>query len=430
MRTSGRDHALIALACLGGALAATAPPAAGAGFQVFEQAAKAAALGGAFAAQADDPSAMFYNVGALGLLGAKPKLTAGAGAWSRNQALYQGLSPGVGAGTNGEQDSAIFPLLHAYLAQPLGERIKIGLGLHQPFLLDAEWARPDEFAGRHLALAAEITALDLNPSIGFQLTPRLGIGAGAIYRTSELAWLRREQRLNPFSGEIADVAEVAVSTAMNDGFGWNAGLVHRPGERFSWGLAYRSEVEIDYTGEGRLTQIASGNDQLDELLRATLPFDQDLGVTSTVTFPDQVTVAVAFKPLARVTVEVDLVRTGWSSFERFAVDFPSDPELSASLEQRFVDSDALRIGLRLRSKAGAELRFGLVSDESPQPDETVGPLLADADALSLAVGAGKEPLDVAFVWTDLDRRSVTTNVDGVNGNYSGNRWLFLLSISN
>ena len=42
----------------------------------------------------------------------------------------------------------------------------------------------------------------------------------------------------------------------------------------------------------------------------------------------------------------------------------------------------------------------------------------------------KEPLDVAFVWTDLDRRGVSTNVDDVNGNYSGNRWLFLLSISN
>ena len=35
------------------------------GFAIPEQGAKAMALGGAFAAQADDPTALFYNVGGL-----------------------------------------------------------------------------------------------------------------------------------------------------------------------------------------------------------------------------------------------------------------------------------------------------------------------------------------------------------------------------
>src|ERR1051325_8974609 len=36
-----------------------------AGFSIFEQGAKATAMGGAFAATADDPSAIFYNVAGL-----------------------------------------------------------------------------------------------------------------------------------------------------------------------------------------------------------------------------------------------------------------------------------------------------------------------------------------------------------------------------
>src|SRR5258706_13304669 len=37
----------------------------GAGFGLFEQGAKATAMGGAFAATADDPSAIFYNVAGI-----------------------------------------------------------------------------------------------------------------------------------------------------------------------------------------------------------------------------------------------------------------------------------------------------------------------------------------------------------------------------
>jgi len=409
--------------------AVAAGPLAAGGFLLFEQASKPAALGGAFVAQADDPSAMFYNVGGLALLGDKPQVTAGIGSYSRNEALYQGLPPGGGEGTTGEQESATFVLPHAYLAQPLGQRIKVGLGLYQPFLLDTDWAEPDSFAGRAIVTRAKITTLDLNPSIAFKLTDSLGFGFGAIYRTSSLLVRRREQRTNPFTGALLDVASLSVDTAMDDGFGWNTGFLHRIGRRLSWGAAYRSEIEIDASGEGRLTQIPTGNVSLDELLRVTLPFDQDLGVTSAVTFPDQLSLGVALRLAKKAVLEVDLVQTGWSSFQQLALNFASDPEFSRTLEQNFEDTDTLRAGLRLANRSGAELRFGIAIDESPQPEATVGPLLADADSTSFSVGVGKEPLDLSFVWTSADRRTVTSNVDDFNGNHSGNSWWFGITIS-
>ena len=407
---------------------ASRPLAAG-GFLMFEQASKPAALGGAFAAQADDPSAMFYNVGGLALLGDKPKATVGLGTYSRNQALYQGLEPGIGAETTGEQESGTFLSVHAYAAMALGDRIKVGLGVYQPFLLDTDWAEPDTFAGRAIVERAKIDALDLNPSISFKVTEKLGVGFGAVYRTSSLLVGRREQRTNPTTGELQDVASVSVDTATNEGFGWNAGILHRIGSRLSWGAAYRSDVEIDYEGEGRLTQISTGNDSLDELLRATLPFDQNLGVTSSIAFPEQLSFGIALRVAKKAVLEVDLVKTGWSSFEQLDLTFPNNTELSRTLRQDFVDADTLRAGLRLANKSGAELRLGIVIDESPQPDETVGPLLADADRTSITVGVGKEPLDLTFMWTDADQRTVTTNIDDFNGNHSANSWWFGITIS-
>src|SRR5947207_4864886 len=40
----------------------------GSGFSIFEQGAKATAMGGAFAATADDPTAIFYNVAGIAQL--------------------------------------------------------------------------------------------------------------------------------------------------------------------------------------------------------------------------------------------------------------------------------------------------------------------------------------------------------------------------
>src|SRR5690242_3997102 len=47
------------------ALSSAASTAFAAGFSIFEQGAKATAMGGAFSATADDPSAIFYNVAGI-----------------------------------------------------------------------------------------------------------------------------------------------------------------------------------------------------------------------------------------------------------------------------------------------------------------------------------------------------------------------------
>src|SRR5258708_22763495 len=70
-----------------------------------DQSARAAGMGGAFVAQVDDPSAIYYNPGALGLLTKKKGATAGAAYTKRAEGLFQGLPPGIAAGTTAAQKS-------------------------------------------------------------------------------------------------------------------------------------------------------------------------------------------------------------------------------------------------------------------------------------------------------------------------------------
>lgn len=271
------------------ALALAAGPLAAGAFEFFHASGKGMGMAGAFAAQAEDPSAVFYNVGALAFLDKEPIVSAGFAAWNLNQSLYQGLPPGIGAGTNGEQKKIQNFTPHAYLALPLGETGKAGIGVNSPFMLDTLWNDKNTFPGRFLAVATELRTIDVTAAAAYQIGKGLAAGAGVIYRTSELSLLRRVPSFDPAAGRIVDVASFAMTATLDDGMGWTAGVMQQIGEGLTVGLSYRSPITVDYSGEARLTQIETDNAGLNALIAQTLPLDQDLSFRSRIEFPDTTT---------------------------------------------------------------------------------------------------------------------------------------------
>ncbi len=401
---------------------AVSPLAAG-GFAVPGQGGKALGMAGAFVAQADDPTAVYFNPGGLFQV-VEQKLSAGLATYVLNEGLYQGLSPGAGAGTAAERDTYTAFLPHAYYIQPLGEseNLKLGVGLYSPFWLDVEWLDPGNYAGRFVSTVSQLETYDTTAQLGFQLGQKLGIGFGAILRISQMSLARRLQ----LSG--IDVATQAVESDTDTGLGWNAGLLYKASERLNLALTYRSAVDVDHGGVGRLTQIEVDMGQIDELVRATFPLDQDLATSAEVRYPDQAVAGAAFKPGPWV-FELDVEWTGWSRFQQLAVEFLSEPDFSTTHPQSFDDTLTFRLGTQYTTRTGSTYRAGVAFDESPQPDQTVGPFLADADQILLSVGFSRDWLDLAFTWVDVDRRTVTNNLDDINGSYRSSAWMVALTLS-
>ena len=413
-----------ALTRVAGAAALTAllaAPIHGAGFSIYEQGSKAMGMAGAFTAQADDGSAIFYNVAGLGFQ-KEQSHSLGVTLINLIDSELTGFDPFPGDGFTAEQEQLTFFPLHYYYVRPLTEAVTFGFGVFTPFGLKTEWER-ETFPGRFLNIETELRTFDLTPSVGFQVSETFSVGVGAVIRVSDVSLDRNVPAINPFTQTVVDAANAKLESDIDTGFGFNVGILHKPNDLFSWGLMYRSEVEIEYSGDGVFSAIPTGNAQLDALLGGVFPFGQDLPIETEITFPDSAVLGLAFQVTDRVLVEGDVGWTGWSDFDTVFLDFPADPQFSSVLPQDWEDATFYRFGVAFDTRGGKQWRFGYAYDETPQPDEGVGPLLPDAHRNAYTIGWGGERLDIAFMWLPFKERETRTNRDNFNGRYETDAWL-------
>ncbi|HET9226652.1 MAG TPA: outer membrane protein transport protein [Thermoanaerobaculia bacterium] len=404
----GKALATAAITAIG-ALASTAPIHA-AGFSIFEQGSKAMGMAGAFTAQADDPSLLFHNAGGLGFV-TERQISTGLTWITSTEAELEGANPFPGAGYTAEQEKlSEFPP-HLYWVQPINDTWKFGLGVNAPFGLTTSWENPDEFAGRFLSSKAALRAIDVNPTLGWNIG-NFGIGIGAVARFSDVELNRNVGTINPFTQRVADVGRLVLESEFGTAYGFNAGILHKVNNSFSWGLSYRSKVDMDYEGDARLTQVLTGNAQFDAAVRAQLPFERDLPVETNIEFPDTASLGLAFAVTKNVLVETDFNWMGWSSFAEVPIEFTGDAGNAlpdTEIREDWDDANNYRLGLRWTASPVSEWRFGYVFDETPQPEEAVSPLLPDSDRNGFTIGYGRTGpgigFDVALMYLMFEERT-------------------------
>ncbi len=403
-------------------------PAFGAGFSIYEQGSKAMGMAGAFTGQADDGSAMFHNIAGLGFLKER-ELQGGTTLISLGSSEFEGLDPFPGAGVQEEQDSLLFYPAHAYMVQPINDRWTFGLSFNSPFGLTTRWANKDQFTGRFISLRAELRVVDLTAGLGWQVSDRLSVGAGVGLRVSDVELLRRVPAINPFTQAPFDAASVLLDSDIENGMTYHFGFLHKVGQQFSWGMTYHGKTEIDYGGTARFEQFSSGNPVLDAVVASQIPFDQDLTVATGVEFPDQAVLGFSLGLTQRLRMNADIGWTGWSSFDEVVLDFVDNPEFSSVIPEDYEDVYFYRVGFNWQSSPNVAWRFGYVLDETPQPDETVGPLLPDSNRDGFTLGLGWKHFDFALMYLKFDDRTTTVNDNDFNGTYQTTGWLLGLTLT-
>lgn len=202
-------------------------------------------------------------------------------------------SPLVGNGDGGSAGNPALGLAFAYIHDFGWEDWSFGVSIGG--LSGAGLEYDDGWAGRFQATEVNIILMAISPSIAYQVTDKLAIGVGPQLYYSEL-----ELDVNlPAVVGPGNQEKRAELDGDDTGFGFKAGLIYEWTPQTRLGLAYQSELEVDYDGELKLkgtnpniplSAVADSDTELNmaQVVRAALHHDltDRLGLDFTVGWDD------------------------------------------------------------------------------------------------------------------------------------------------
>ncbi len=426
------------LACTLAALAGAASVSFAAGLRVNEQGAKAMAMGNAFAAQADDPTALYYNPAGIAFLKGT-QVSLGSLIISVPETEFTGTTPLSGGGgtsvtfEKAKKDLFIAPSLYATYAM---ERLPLtfGLGINSIYPLAKSWDESSAFRSQITNIS--VKPINFQPTVAYRFDDlHLAMAAG-LDVTHAIVSL---QKTAYNSG--AELGSLGIDGTATD-VGYNLGLKWKPLPVLSFGVAYRSEITLHIEGSANfLATTPTGNTLIG--FNATTTDTRNRAYSSastTVTLPDSLTLAVAWQPTGKLTLEFDAERTGWSSFNNLDIKFNSSQMSHFNnnpIPLNWKDAWCYKFGGQYALNKNLDLRAGYMYDTNPIPDSTLGPILPDADRHSFSVGSGIHAnnitLDMAYMFTHFEDRTVNNQnialTTGENGTFKSDVHLFGANIS-
>ncbi len=402
-----------------------------AGYGLYEQGARATGQAGAFTARADDPSSIYFNPAGLSRIDGKELLL------SPNLILYKtefaGVDPNPGYGVHENTRTEAFVPMAGYYAQGIGRKASAGIGIYNPYGLEVEWAMPLFYSGRFISTHSKITPFFFVPTVAVTLNDRLRVGAGANLVVSHVELARHIAAYDPYLEATVDVGRVALTSESTFGAGYNLGVQWWPPGRCKFGATYRSRVGIEYTGRADFAQAPSGDPLFDPIVAAAFPPDQR--VATSIPFPAQGSLGIAYQSCPSWAFEADLNLTWWSTFDRLEVAFEQTPSANFTQIEDWKDVVNVRVGTEYRrgGTAAWSYRAGYYFDQTPQPRASLGPLLPDSDRHGVSLGFGRDGRNVSVngyaLWLIVpDRSTEGENRDGYDGTYSTGTFLSGLSL--
>lgn len=358
------------------------------GFRIMDQSASAAGQSGAFTAQADDASAVYYNpAGMTQLKGVQ---------FSVGTALIGGQtsfanSAGQTAQGNFGGSVAIPPPSNLYVTANLKDlglnsfgNLTVGLGLLSPFGIKYRWPNNGPFSTQTTFSALPL--IDIKPTLAYKVNDQLSLGLGAdIYTfTSFFGQGQGVLKFNSPGGSIPAGVPLEINGS-GTAPGFNASLLYTPIQNadgkplVNIGLVYRSQAALHLDGQFLVNGGSTANTR------------------STFVIPQVFTGAIAVWPIRDAErewkIEMDVDYTGWKSYRNLDTQLSSGG--SIALPENYSNSFTVMFGtehkwLELERLPDWEvaLRGGYWFSQTPVPNATFDPSIPDADNHSISIGLG------------------------------------------
>lgn len=353
------------------------------------QGAAATGQAGAFAAQANDPSAIFYNPAGISQLSGVNALF---GTNLLNGSTH--FESQSGATTSGDLDGdiAIPPPSYFFLTTDIGniglesiEKVSLGLGVFSPYGLRTRY--PDDSPIATAAIFGSLPLIEIRPVVAVALNRQLSVAVGLDIYTFSSFIADGETRIQFSNPGIPSLSPGAKLEFRGNGtsVGFNAAILYTPMQyadgkpKLSVALTYQNLTNLKLTGE------FLANNAIVSSASATLNLPRIYGF------------GLAYWPIHDTQrewkVEADVDYSAWNTFNNldihlgngFILPFPEDWTSSVTVSW---GTEYTRFKPDFLPEWDISVRGGYSFTDSPVPDRTFTPIVADADYHTLSFGVG------------------------------------------
>lgn len=353
-------------------------------------------------------------------------------------------------------ENPLIPVPNAYFTHAFSPKLTAGIGVFAPYGLETKWPTAG-FEGRFVGYNTDLRSIYIQPTVAYQVHPRLKVGVGFAYITSRVKLHQRADlsqqgvpgRQFTFAAigipNGTDFADAALE-ATGSGFAINFGGILKINDQLSIGGHWLTRKTIDYSGAVVFTQVPTGlflqpNNPL--LLPPTTPVDAlvapEFGAggplasgnaTTSITMPPQGSIGFAYKATPKLTVMADYQLVVWGWFNTLTIDFenPASPDITLHPENK--DTHGFRFGGEYQYSPKITLRGGYLYHTGASPAQFVTPLLPEGARNEFTIGAGidltpKMHADVGYQYIrQNDRRGLVNTLAGNTGIFQFHAHLF------
>jgi len=353
-------------------------------------------------------------------------------------------------------DNPIIPVPNAYITHAFSPKFTAGIGVYAPYGLETKWPTTG-FEGRFVGYNTDLRSIYIQPTVAYQVHPRLKVGVGFAYITSRVK-LRQRADLSqqgvpaqpftfaslgiPNQTDFADAALEATGT----GFAINFGGILKVNDKLSIGGHWLTRKTIDYSGDVTFTQIPTGltlagGNPLS--LPAGTPVDALVGpefgpggplasgpAKTSIIMPPQGSIGLAYKASDKLTVMADYQLVVWGWFNSLTIDFENPATTDITLHPENKDTHGFRFGGEYQYSPKITLRGGYLYHTGASPAQFVTPLLPEAARNEFTIGAGidltpKMHADLGYQYIrQNDRRGLVNVLAGNTGIFQFSAHLF------
>lgn len=405
-------------------ITATATQTHAAGYALYEWSNRANAMGGAFAAKADDPSAVAYNpAGITQLEGIQT--SAGATFITPNSRVR----PKTVQGESGHGEDNVWTIPNAYYTHQINDEYWAGFGMYSRVGLGTEYRDMDNWFGRYNCAYAGIKSTSIAAALAYKVTDTFSIAVAPEIILMDFAYTKyTDAGLTNNPGTTEDDIK-QVMTAKGWAPGYSIGLRWQPEDWLAFGFTYKGETRLTVHGWADFHRNAGVNGKLQQIInlhpnpaaraKAALINEgaNDTDLKGTEPIPASATLGVMIKPHEDLSLEFDLTRTKWSAYRSLTFQYDNALGDQKSRKEWF-DTWRYQVGAEYNATDWLDLRLGYVYDETPIPDDHVDYAVPGNDRQMLSSGLGLHfgdltvDLSYAYLWV-TDRNVIARNAEGI-----------------